>query len=118
MAAPRGAHPPRRLELRAPRDTGIEITFDQAGVQLTDVRKHVAITPTVAGRWEQHDATFVFVPSKALARNTLYTVTVRRGLPIAETGMKLDATMVFRFETTGAKVSAVHVTFTRSLYCY
>ena len=79
-----------------PRNTGIEITFDQPGVRIADVRKHVAISPTVAGRWEQHGATFAFVPSKPLARNTLYTVTVRRGLPIAGTGMKLDETCVVR----------------------
>ncbi len=99
-----------------PRDTGIEIIFDQPGVRLTDVRTHVTISPRVAGRWEQHDATFAYVPTKPLARNTLYTVTVRRGLPIAETGMTLEATQVIRFETTGAKVSAVHVTFTQSLF--
>jgi hypothetical protein len=99
-----------------PRDTGIEVTFDQPGVRLTDVRKHVTMSPDVAGRWEQHDATFAFVPNKPLARNTLYTVTIRRGLPIAETGMKLEETQVIRFETTGAKVSAVHVTFTRPLF--
>ena len=99
-----------------PRDTGIEITFDQPGVRLTDVRTHVKILPNVAGRWEQHGATFAFVPNKSLARNTLYTVTVRRGLPISETGMTLDATRVIRFETTGAKVPAVHVTFTRPLF--
>ena len=99
-----------------PRDTGIEVTFDQPGVRLTDVRKHVTISPDVAGRWEQHGATFAFVPDKPLARNTLYTVTVRRGLPVAETGMTLDETRVFRFETTGGAVSRAHVTVTRSLF--
>ena len=99
-----------------PRDTGIEVTFDQPGVRLTDVRKHVTISPDVAGRWEQHGATFAFVPSKPLARNTLYTVTMRRGLPVAETGMTLDETRVFRFETTGGAVSRAHVTVARSLF--
>ena len=74
------------------------------------------ISPNVAGRWEQHGATFAFVPGKLLARNTLYTVTIRRGLPIPGTGMTLEETRVIRFETTGAKVSAVHVTFTRPLF--
>ena len=99
-----------------PRDTGIEITFDQPGVRLADVRTHVTISPRVTGRWEQHGATFAYVPDKPLARNSLYTVTVRRGLPVAGTGMTLGETRIFRFETTGAKVAAVHVTFTRSLF--
>ncbi|MDQ1324094.1 MAG: hypothetical protein QG587_1430, partial [Chloroflexota bacterium] len=51
-----------------------------------------------------------------LARNTLYTVTVRRGLPIAETGMTLEETRVVRFETTGSAVSRAHVTVARSLF--
>ena len=86
-----------------PRDTGIEVTFDQPGVRLTDVRKHVTISPDVAGRWEQHGATFAFVPKKPLARNTLYTVTVRRGLPIAETGMtpRRDAGLPLRDDGWG-----------------
>ena len=99
-----------------PRDTGIEVTFDQPGVRLTDVRKHVTISPGVAGRWEQHGATFAYVPDKPLARNTLYTVTVRRGLPVAETGMELRDTRIIRFETTGKAVSRAHVTVARSLF--
>ena len=99
-----------------PRDTGIEITFDQPGVELTELRSHLTISPDVAGRIEQHGLTFVFVPARPLARNTLYTVTVRHGLPLPGTGMTLAEDEVIRFETTGAKVSRVHMTAARPLF--
>ncbi len=99
-----------------PRDTGIELTFNQPGVRLSDVRDHVSISPAVKGRWEQHDQTFAYVPNRPLAAATLYTVTVRRGIPLRETGMTLDETRIIRFETTGARVSRTHVTVSRPLF--
>ena len=99
-----------------PRDTGIEITFNQPGVRLADVRDHVSIAPDVAGRWEQHDQTFVFVPARPLAASTVHTVTIRRGIPLRETGMALGETKVVRFETTGGKVSRTHVTVSKPLF--
>ena len=74
------------------------------------------ISPEVGGRWEQHDQAFVYVPNRPLAGATLYTVTVRRGIPLRETGMTLDETRVIRFETTGARVSRTHVTVSRPLF--
>ncbi len=89
-----------------PRDTGIEVTFDQPGVRLTDVRKHVTISPDVAGRWEQHGATFAFVPEQAARPQHAVHGHVRRGLPIVETGMSLEKSRSIRFETTGGQSPA------------
>ncbi|OGO53876.1 MAG: hypothetical protein A2V85_10000 [Chloroflexi bacterium RBG_16_72_14] len=107
---------PRDATSDVPRDTGIEITFDQPGVRLADLRSNFSITPAVAGRFEQHGLTFVFVPADPLARSRLYTVIVRHGLPLPGTGMTLADDAVIRFETTGAKVSRVHMTAARALF--
>ena len=49
-----------------PRDTGIEITFDQAGVRLEDLREHLTISPPVVGELEAHGLTFAYVPARPL----------------------------------------------------
>lgn len=83
-----------------PLDTGIEITFDQDGV--TAAADHFAIEPAVRGRFEQHDRTLVFVPASDLAAETVYTVTVRRGVAIAGSDQVLESDVVFAFETAGS----------------
>jgi hypothetical protein len=99
-----------------PRTTGIEVTFDQAGVRLADFKAHVSVTPKVIGRFEQHGLTFVLVPTDPLKARTLYTITVRHGLPLAETGMTLEADQVIHFETVGGAVSRMHVSMVRPLF--
>jgi hypothetical protein len=79
--------------------TGIEITFNQAGVE--SMADHFSITPAVEGRFEQHGLTQVFVPS-ALTPATLYTVTIAKGLARSGTDLTLPTDVVFRFETRGA----------------
>jgi hypothetical protein len=106
---------PGDTSTRVPRDTGIEVRFDQAGVRLEDFESHFEIAPAVEGRFERHDLTFVFVPLRPLAASTLYTVTVRHGLPLEGTGMRLERDEVMRFETSGGTVSRVHVTLARPL---
>ena len=99
-----------------PRDTGIEITFDQVGVRLSDVQERFSILPAVKGAFEVHGRTIAFVPAKPLAGSTLYTVTVRHGLPLPGTGMTLEQDAIVRFETTGDPVSWVHLTFNGPLF--
>ena len=76
--------------------TGIEVTFDQAGV--ADIADHFSIQPEVAGSFERHGRTQVFVPS-ALVPATTYTVTIRAGLARTGTDLALLNDVVFRFET-------------------
>ena len=82
-----------------PRDTGIEITFDQPGVTAAAVRDAFAIRPKVSGRFEVHGSTVVFVPAKNLKALTLYTVTLKKGLPLPGTGQTLKSAVTFQFET-------------------
>ncbi len=58
--------------------TGIEVTFDQEGA--ADMADFFSISPAAKGRFERHGRTQVFVPD-GLAAKTLYTVTIKAGLP-------------------------------------
>src|SRR5262249_21647932 len=95
-----------------PTDTGIEITFDQDGVELDTA--HLNIAPAVAGRLEPHGRTWAFVPNAPLAAATLFTVTVRKGVGIVGSSEVLDSDVVFRFETLPATTPSVRAEFSRS----
>ena len=81
-----------------PIDTGIEVTFDQDGAG--DIADYFSISPAVKGRFERNGRTQVFVPN-GLRRATLYTVTIRHGLPVQGTDLTLEKDVRFRFETAG-----------------
>ena len=79
-----------------PVSTGIELTFDQDGV--IDAASHFAIEPKIEGRFETHGRTLVFVPGK-LEPATLYTVTLRAGVGVAGSDVRLEEDVRLRFET-------------------
>ncbi len=81
-----------------PTTTGIEVTFDQDGV--ADLSPYFTISPATQGRFERNGRTQVFVPSGLKAR-TVYTVTVRKGLPGVAPSLALERDLRFRFETSG-----------------
>ena len=95
---------PRHQATGVPVDTGIEITFDQDGVD--DVSPYFSISPEVPGRFEQHGRAWVFVPKAALAPATVYAVTIRHGVPLAGSDQALAEDLTFAFETR-PKPSAV-----------
>ncbi|HEX5828954.1 MAG TPA: Ig-like domain-containing protein, partial [Candidatus Limnocylindrales bacterium] len=107
---------PRDESTRVPLDTGIEVTFDQDGVALGDARKFISIAPPVEGTWVQEGRTVAFVPAAALPTGTLYTVTVRHGLPLAGTSMTLEQDVIVRFETDDEAAPNTWVTLRRGLY--
>lgn len=83
---------------RVPLATGIEVTFDQDGA--ADMAPFFSISPAVDGRFERNGRTQVFVPF-GLQPATVYTVTVRHGLPVSGTELVLERDVTFRFETAG-----------------
>jgi hypothetical protein len=83
-----------------PLDTGIEVTFDQDGVG--DIAPFFSISPNVAGRFERHGRTAVFVPD-ALKPATVYSVIVRRGVPLEGSELVLEKDVTVRFETAPAQ---------------
>ncbi len=90
---------PQNTETDVRLDTGIEITFDQDGA--VDAATHVSIDPKVDGRFEQHGRVLAFVPTR-LAPQTIYTVTVKRGVTVEATGEALEKDVRFQFETAAA----------------
>ena len=88
---------PRRAATDVPRTTSVEVTFDQDGIG--DITPYFRIAPQVAGHLEQHGRTWVFLPHRPLAWATLYTVTVRHGVPLSDSDQALAEDLAFAFET-------------------
>ena len=84
-----------------PLDTGIEITFDQTGVTADGLRTFFKIEPAVEGRFDMHGRVVAFIPAAQLKQLTVYTLTVRHGLPLPGTGQVLQQDVTARFETSG-----------------
>lgn len=95
---------PRDKARSVPVDTGIEITFNTTAV--TDVSSYVSISPETPGRFEQHGQVTAFVPDERLATGTLYTVTVRSGVPVVNSDVTLAANYVFKFETEAEYINS------------
>ncbi|MBU1448764.1 Ig-like domain-containing protein [Patescibacteria group bacterium] len=80
-----------------PVDTAIEITMSQAGWE--DPTASFSIEPKVEGRFETHGRSLVFLPAKPFEPGRIYTVTLRKGWKLAESGLGLESDAVIRFET-------------------
>jgi|LSQX01.2.fsa_nt_gb uncharacterized protein YfaS (alpha-2-macroglobulin family) len=89
---------PRNEAIEVPIDTGIEFILTHEEYDLETARKYFSITPHVEGRLEKHKKTLVFIP-KGLQPQTIYTVTLKKGLPLANGKEALAADSVIRFET-------------------
>ncbi len=76
--------------------TGIEITFSYEN--FTDYDKYFSIEPNVSGRFKKHGRTLVFVPDE-LAQGQVYTVTMKKGLPLTDSQETLGQDYTFAFET-------------------
>lgn len=85
-----------------PLNTGIEIRFSSDSFDMKDAQKRFQIEPQTGGRFEKHKETLVFLP-RELKKDTLYTVTLKKGLARAGTAETVGADQVFRFETAGAE---------------
>lgn len=79
-----------------PVNTGIEINFSHSGV--TNIEDHFSITPQVNGRFEYHKNTAVFIPGK-LEYDTVYTVTLTKGVALTGTDEKIEEDYTFAFQT-------------------
>jgi hypothetical protein len=91
-------HLPDDQSQQVPVDTGIEIEFNQDGA--ADVSAHFSIDPQVAGAFETHGRSWVFVPSSPLADATLYTVTLTAGVGLDGSARTMETDLRFAFETT------------------
>lgn len=82
-----------------PTDTGIEITFTDT-VRNTDLASFISVSPAIDGRFEiyPNGRTAVIIPDEPLDPETLYTITVKKGMP-SDSGTTLDKTLVSGFTT-------------------
>jgi hypothetical protein len=88
---------PANERTNVPVNTGIEINFSSE-VNPADIAGYFSIEPNVNGRFERFRNTVVFIPGKNLEHDTIYTVTVKEGLPSAD-GLILDEGLTFAFRT-------------------
>lgn len=87
---------PANFSNYVPVNTGIEIYFSHKN--FGDIEKYFEISPKAEGRFETNGYAAVFIPKK-LEPGTIYTVTVKKGLPLKGTDQKLSEDYVFAFET-------------------
>ena len=90
---------PAHQSTDVPTDTGIEITFSDT-VRNTDLASYITVTPAIDGRFEiyPNGRTVVIIPDEPLDAQTVYTVTVKAGMP-SDSGTALTAGRVFGFTT-------------------
>jgi len=89
---------PRNEAIEVPVDTGIEFILSHEEYDLDTARKYFSISPQAEGRLEKRGKTLVFVP-RGLQPQTIYTVTLKKGLPLANGKEALADDSVIRFET-------------------
>lgn len=106
---------PRDQATSVPLDTGIEIVFSHENYK--DYEQYVSISPTVVGHFEQYRKMLVYVPD-SLSPATVYTVTVKAGLPLDGSDQMLAADYQFQFETDQAKENYGYFRFTKDFFEY
>lgn len=109
---------PRDKATAVPLNSGIEITFSHEN--LKDFESHFEITPKVAGRFEYHGKTAVFVPTENMKKETIYKVTLKKGIGLVDSDKKTDMDYVFSFQIEGETTRGdnKYFSFSDSLYNY
>ncbi|NLV15689.1 MAG: alpha-2-macroglobulin [Syntrophomonadaceae bacterium] len=87
-----------------PIETGIEFTLSYEDYDLAAAQKYFSISPQVKGKLEKHKKTLVFVPQK-LEPKTVYTVTLKKGMPLLNGKEELAQDSVIKFETASDQES-------------
>ena len=93
---------PKNEATYVPLNSGIEFVFSNENFKSDGIEKYIEINPKLDGRFEKHNRTLVFVP-KTLKPRTLYTVTVKKGIPLEGSSEVLGENKVFQFETEAEK---------------
>lgn len=77
--------------------SGIEIEFSSPA-DAESVKEYFEITPALEGRFETHRNTLYYIPTRSMETNTVYTVTVKKGLRSSLSG-ELEEDFSFEFKT-------------------
>lgn len=102
---------PAHESVDVPVDTGIEITFTDT-VRSTDLAAFISVSPAIDGKFELYPngRTAVIIPDEPLEPETVYTVTVRQGMP-SDNGTVLTESRVFGFATMRMTLSQSEAVF-------
>lgn len=87
---------PRDKGIMVPVNSGIEITFNQKGKN--SIVDYFEISPQVNGRFEFNKETAIFIP-ETLQYDTIYKVTIKKGVSIEGSNELLIEDFVFEFQT-------------------
>lgn len=104
---------PRDKSTHIPLNSGIEITFSHQGIENAD--KYFEISPKVNGRFEWNKKTLVFIPEE-LKANTIYTVTIKKGIGVSGSEEKLQSDYTFKFQTEASAESRKYFSFAEDMY--
>lgn len=77
--------------------SGIEIEFSSPA-DAESAKEYFEITPALKGRFETHRNTLYYIPTRSMETNTVYTVTVKKGLRSSLSG-ELEEDFSFEFKT-------------------
>ncbi len=103
---------PHHQATGVPTNTGIEINFSH--LNFDKLSEFFTISPNVEGSFEVHKKTAVFVP-KSLEPDTLYTVTVKKGMPLSSSRQTLKEDFTFQFETQEESQDGLGFNFHKSI---
>lgn len=78
-------------------NTGIEIIFNQDGFK--DPTPYVTVSPSFLYETKIVDETFVIIPQQSLLPETVYTVTLKKGLSLKDRNDQIDEDYTFTFQT-------------------
>ena len=104
---------PRDKSSSVPVNTGIEIVFSHENWQ--EAKDLFSISPNTKGRFERHKKTFSFVP-ESLKADTLYTVTLKKGLKLNGSTEQLESDYQFQFETGSDSPYDPQISLSKSYY--
>lgn len=88
---------PAAKATEVPLNSSIEVYFNNPA--FTGWENYFEITPKIEGRFEKHQSSLVFVSQNPLSPTTVYTVRVKKSLPLEDDSEKLVEDFVFLFET-------------------
>ena len=107
---------PANKTTNIPLNAGIEINFNYNGVQASDIENYYSIEPATRGGWDSKGKTAVFVPADPLTALTIYTVTIKTGLPLGGSEKVLAEDYVFQFETYSEYSSDGNLSFSSEMF--
>lgn len=79
------------------KESGIEIEFSSPA-DAESAKDNFEITPALKGRFETHKNTLYYIPSENMKLETVYTVTVKKGMRSSVSG-ELEEDYTFEFKT-------------------